>query len=60
MPLGEDSVIVSSMLELAFCVTTPEEVTSAGRDAIACATRFCTLTDAMSGSVPTLNVTDRE
>ncbi len=49
----------NSMLVDDFCVTTPEAVTSLGKEAMACATRFCTLTDAMSGSVPTSNVTDK-
>ena len=48
------------MLVELFWVTTPEEVTSVGSCEVACATRFCTLTEAISGSVPTSKVTGSE
>ena len=37
-------------------ISIPRDVTSLGRSGSACWTRFCTLTSAMSGFVPVLNV----
>ena len=45
------------MLLLDLLVETPLRTTSAGSLLLACETRFCTLTVAMSGSVPTAKVT---
>ncbi len=46
------------MVGNAFCTVTPCLRTSSGRSCSALCTRFCTLTTAMSGSVPTAKVSE--
>ena len=58
--LSPASVNIITMFEDFFCTVTPCCLTASGKEFKATLTRFCTITVAMSMSVPTSNVTVNE